>query len=36
MIPVPMMEPTLPSSDQENIPPRMVTPLLLNILSWTW
>ena len=39
MIPVPVMEPTLPPadqslppSDQENIPPRMVTPLPLNIL----
>ena len=39
MIPVPVMEPTLPpadqslpDSDQENIPPRMVTPLLLNAL----
>ena len=39
MVPVPVMEPTLPpadqslpSSDQENIPPRMVTPLPLNIL----
>ena len=39
MIPVPMMEPTLPSanqslpdSDQENIPPRMVTPPPLNVL----
>ena len=39
MIPVPMLEPTLPSadqslpsSDQENIPPRMVTPPLLNVL----
>ena len=39
MIPVPVMEPTLPpadqslpDSDQENIPPRMVTPLPLNIL----
>ena len=38
-IPVPVMEPTLPpadqslpSSDQENIPPRMVTPLPLNVL----
>ena len=37
--PVPVMEPTLPpadqslpSSDQENIPPRMVTPLPLNVL----
>ena len=37
MIPVPMMEPTLPpvdqsllSSDQENIPPRMVMPPPLN------
>ena len=36
---VPVMEPTLPpadqslpDSDQENIPPRMVTPPLLNIL----
>ena len=39
MIPVPVLEPTLPSadqslpsSDQENIPPRMVTPPLLNVL----
>ena len=39
MIPVPVMEPTLPpadqslpSSDQENIPPRMVMPPLLNVL----
>ena len=39
MIPVPVSEPTLlpadqsfPSSDQENIPPRMVTPPPLNIL----
>ena len=39
VIPVPVMEPTLlpadqslPSSDQENIPPRMETPPLLNIL----
>ena len=39
MVPVPMMEPTLPpadqslqSSDQENIPPRMVTPPPLNVL----
>ena len=39
MVPVPVMEPTLPpadqsspSSDQEKIPPRMVTPLPLNIL----
>ena len=39
MVPVPVMEPTLPpadqslpSSDQENIPPRMVTPLPLNVL----
>ena len=39
MIPVPVMEPTLPpadqslpSSNQENIPPRMVTPLPLNVL----
>ena len=39
MIPVPVMEPTLPpadqslpDSDQENIPPRMVTPPPLNIL----
>ena len=38
-IPVPVMEPTLPaadqswpSSDQENIPPRMVTPPPLNVL----
>ena len=38
-IPVPVLEPTLlhadqslPDSDQENIPPRMVTPLPLNIL----
>ena len=39
MVPIPVMEPTLPpadqslpSSDQENIPPRMVTPLPLNVL----
>ena len=39
MIPVPVMEPTLPpadqslpASDQENIPPRMVTPPPTNIL----
>ena len=39
MVPVPVMEPTLPpadqslpSSDQENIPPRMVTPPPLNVL----
>ena len=39
MVPVPVMEPTLPPADQslpdldqENIPPRMVTPSLLNIL----
>ena len=39
MIPVPVPEPTLlpadqswPSSDQENIPPRMVTPPPLNVL----
>ena len=39
MIPVPVMEPTLPPadqslppSDQENIPPRMVTPPPLNVL----
>ena len=39
VIPVPVMEPTLPladqslpSSDQENIPPRMVTPPPLNVL----
>ena len=39
MIPVPVLEPTLPpadqslpSSDQENIPPRMVTPPPLNVL----
>ena len=39
MIPVPVMEPTLPpanqslpSSDQENIPPRMVMPPPLNVL----
>ena len=31
-IPVPVMEPTLPPSDQENIPPRMVTPPPLNVL----
>ena len=29
---LPVMEPTLPLSDQENIPPRIVTPLPLNIL----
>ena len=39
MIPVPVVEPTLPpadqslpSSDQENIPPQMVTPPPLNVL----
>ena len=39
VVPVPVMEPTLPpadqslpDSDQENIPPRMVTPPPLNIL----
>ena len=39
MIPVPVMEPVLPpadqsfpDSDQENIPPRMVTPPPLNVL----
>ena len=39
MVPVPVMEPTLPpadqslpDSDQENIPPRMVTPPPLNVL----
>ena len=39
MVPVPVLEPTLPSadqslppSDQENIPPRMVMPPLLNVL----
>ena len=39
MVPVPVMEPTLPptdqslpDSDQENIPPRMVTPSPLNVL----
>ena len=39
MIPVPVLEPTLPPadqslppSDQENIPPRMVTPPPLNVL----
>ena len=39
VVPVPMMEPTLPpadqslpSSDQENIPPRMVVPPPLNVL----
>ena len=39
VIPVPVMEPTLPpadqslpDSDQENIPPRMVTPPPLNVL----
>ena len=39
VIPVPVMEPilppanqSLPDSDQENIPPRMVTPLPLNVL----
>ena len=39
MIPVPVMEPTLlpadqslPDSEQENIPPRMVTPPPLNVL----
>ena len=39
VVPVPVMEPTLPpadqswpTSDQENIPPRMVTPPPLNVL----
>ena len=39
MIPVPVMEPvlppadqSLPDSDQENIPPRMVTPPQFNLL----
>ena len=39
MIPVPVIEPTLPPADQsllpsnqENIPPRMVTPPPLNVL----
>ena len=39
VVPVPVMEPTLPptnqslpNSDQENIPPRMVTPPPLNVL----
>ena len=39
VIPVPVMEPTLPpadqslpDSDQENIPPRMITPTPLNVL----
>ena len=39
VVPVPVMEPTLPpadqsfpDSDQENIPPRMVTLLLSNVL----
>ena len=39
MIPVPVLEPTLPptdqsfpDSDQENIPPRMVTPAPSNVL----
>ena len=39
MVPIPVMEPTLPpadqsvpDSDQENIPPRMVMPPPLNIL----
>ena len=39
MIPVPVLEPTLPpadqplpDSDQENIPPRMITPPPSNIL----
>ena len=39
VVPVPVMEPTLPpadqsfaDSDQENIPPRMVTPPPLNVL----
>ena len=39
VVPVPVIEPTLPpadqslpDSDQENIPPRMVTPLPLNLL----
>ena len=32
MVPVLMLEPTLPPSDQEDILPRMVTPPLLNVL----
>ena len=35
MVPIPVLPPadqSLPSSDQENIPPRMVTPLPLNVL----
>ena len=39
MVPVPVMEPmlppanqSLPDSDQENVPPRMVTPPPLNVL----
>ena len=35
MIPIPILPPadqSLPSSDQENIPPRMVTPPPLNVL----
>ena len=39
MVPVPVMEPTLPpadqsfpDSDQENIPPRMITPPPSNVL----
>ena len=39
MLPVPVVEPTLPladqswpDSDQENIPPRMLTPPPLNVL----
>ena len=39
MVPIPVLEPILPpadqsfpDSDQENIPPRMVTPPLLNVL----
>ena len=41
MIPISVMEPTLPPadqslplSDQENIPPRMVMPPPLNVLIW--
>ena len=32
VVPVLMLEPTLPPSDQEDIPPRMVTPPPLSVL----
>ena len=32
MVPIPLLPPADQSSDQENIPPRMVTPPLLNVL----